>query len=96
MNEMSGSGCKTCPVKDCDAQYRGSQCAALRAKAGADSDPMTNADRIRGMSDEELAEFIPNWSYAACKYDGDIFCNHECGDCVRDWLQQPAQEEEQI
>lgn len=54
----------------------------------------TNADRIRAMSDEELAQFIPNWSYAgACKYDGVLYCNHECGDCVRDWLQQPAPEE---
>lgn len=95
---MSGGGCKTCPVKDCDAQYRGSRCAALRAKARIDSDPLTNADRIRGMSDEELAEWIlmeilkiveePIWCDSHCEDS----CDHE-RECVKSWLQQPAPEE---
>lgn len=56
---------------------------------------MTNAQKIRSMSDEELAQFIPNWSYTkACKSDGQRFvdCNNECEKCVADWLQQPAPE----
>lgn len=56
---------------------------------------ITNADRIREMSDEELAEFIPNWSYTkACKCDEEILvdCNNECEKCVLEWLQQPAEE----
>ena len=44
-NEINkGNGCLKCPVSqwECDAQYRGSRCAALRAKAGADFDPEGN------------------------------------------------------
>ena len=53
--------------------------------------PMTNADRIRAMSDEEMAEFIM----------GTINCDgYECGECpfcgpvekILDWLQQPVKE----
>ena len=51
--------------------------------------PMTNADCIRGMSDEELAEFIGGSTY--CQV-----CPH-CGECdnnggLLNWLQQPAEE----
>ena len=51
--------------------------------------PMTYADCIRGMSDEELAEFICGSTY--CQD-----CPH-CGECdnnggLLNWLQQPAEE----
>ena len=52
-------GCKNCPAyAKCTVTYRGSACAALRGTYGIDSDPeiITNADRIRAMSDKELAE----------------------------------------
>ena len=63
-------------------------------KCGAYKPPMTNADRIRAMSDEELAKFIPNWSYTnACKCgEHYVDCNNECEKCVADWLRQPAEE----
>ena len=54
----------------------------------------TNADRIRAMSDEELAKFIPDWSYTnACKCDEKPYvdCNNECEKCVFEWLAQPAE-----
>ena len=41
---------------------------------------MTNADRIRAMSDEELAEFLIDLAD-----DGNLR--------IRDWLQQPAEED---
>ena len=46
---------------------------------------MTNADRIRAMSDEELAEFLFQVGY-----------NHRWGlkEYALDWLQQPAVEED--
>ena len=56
---------------------------------------MTNGDRIRAMTDEELAKFIPNWSYTdACKCVEKPYvdCNNECEKCVSEWLQQPAEE----
>ena len=64
-------------------------------KCGAYNSPMTNADRIRGMSDEELANFIPDWSYTkACKCNEHEFigCDNQCEKCVLDWLKQPAEE----
>lgn len=46
-----------------------------------DPAPMTNADRIRAMSDEELAEFLFQVGY-----------NHRWGleEYAIEWLQQPA------
>ena len=56
--------------------------------------PITNADRIRSMSDEELEEGIRKlslgyepWCDNHCKMNGDDDCNR----CLRSWLQQPAE-----
>ena len=53
--------------------------------------PMTNADRIRRMSDEELAKMLndgcpPGRSYIRCGRDN-------CIDCWLGWLRQPAEED---
>lgn len=93
---MNGSGCKTCPVNPCETMnYRGSTCAAQRAKYGL-GDPMTNADRIRAMSDEELKDVIraisigyEPWCDHHCKMQGEDNCNI----CLKKWLQQPAEGE---
>lgn len=50
-------------------------------KCGAYKPPMTNADRIRSMSDEELAQFIFEL-YEQPLEDGYL-----------QWLQQPAKED---
>ena len=54
---------------------------------------MTNADRIRAMSDEELVEFIKNIKVRAalCKAVKNNDAFEEL--CSADWLQQPAEEE---
>ena len=49
--------------------------------------PDTNADRVRAMSDEELAEFI---SCCGCP-DHARDCTGSCKDCTMEWLQQPAE-----
>lgn len=59
--------------------------------------PQTQADRIRAMSDEELADFLAEekWkcvSYRVCKE-----CSRYIGDCCQtldEWLKQPAEEDE--
>lgn len=48
----------------------------------------TNADRIRAMSDEELADFITN---CGC-YDHARDCRASCKDCTMDWLKQPVED----
>lgn len=52
--------------------------------------PMTNGDRIRAMSDEELADII------CCPIDGDTgLCLgiYDCLACCLKWLKQPAEVE---
>ena len=68
-------------------------------------EPMTNADRIRAMSDEEIAEYVcRNSINTLC----DIICGGECNaistlkrsgdwackEIVMKWLQQPAEEDD--
>lgn len=71
---------------------------AYRTEDGPCTDKfLTNADRIRAMSDEELAKFIPNWIYTNAYKCGEHYvdCNNECEECekcVADWLRQPAEE----
>ena len=55
------NGCKKCPAYErCTVTYRGSSCAAIRWSFGLEEDPeiITNADKIRAMSDVELAAFF--------------------------------------
>ena len=55
--------------------------------------PMTNADRIRSLSDEELVEFIKNIKVRAafCKAVKNNDAFEEL--CSAEWLQQPAEGE---
>ena len=60
--------------------------------------PMTNADRIRAMSDEELAEFLAEEQYriANVVFQAAGYGLEKQVIYVRrlDWLQQPAEEED--
>lgn len=49
--------------------------------------PLTNADRIRAMSDEELAD----WAINKAPNIGKCYTDSRLG--VLDWLQQPAEED---
>ncbi len=59
--------------------------------------PRNNADRIRAMSDEELAEYIhavsmgwQDWCDYHCENKGDDGCDN----CILDWLKQPVKDGE--
>lgn len=59
----------------------------------ADQKP-SNADRIRSMTDEELAEFFrPSICYQISLGMKSKACNGWCKECVIEWLQQPAEED---
>lgn len=71
--------------------------AALRGTYDLDNDPeiITNADRIRAMSDEELAEFIarPCSCTVAPECDGYRECGNDlCLNHLLTWLQSPEGE----
>ena len=59
----------------------------------------TNADRIRAMSDEELAAFLSNLSSDGCKYgwcparDGcEAFSDKTCKEQMEKWLKMEEKE----
>ena len=56
---------------------------------------MTNADRIRAMSDEELAEFLWNFNLADVSTDklGE-FGPHMFRYRLKEWLKMPAEEDD--
>ncbi len=68
--------------------------AAWNRRCGKDTNVATNADRIRSMNDEELAEFLRNirdcGDYEELKLIGGVRMDYVS---VIDWLQQPAKEE---
>ena len=56
----------------------------------------TNADRIRAMSDEELATIIHATSLGYKDEWCDYHCENQgedgCDNCIKEWLKQPAKE----
>ena len=62
--------------------------------AGEIEIPMTNADRIRAMSDEELASlFVKAPLCRANETKVDCRQTKSCLECLTDWLKQPAEGE---
>ena len=55
---------------------------------------MTNGDRIRQMTDEELIKMLEHrHSYCElCSYQR-LFSQPDCEDCFAEWLQQDAEDE---
>jgi hypothetical protein len=72
-------------------------------RANKDVQPMTNADRIRAMSDEELAEWLADtWDCHDCSEherlgDNPLLreepCDQKCEQHCFEWLKQPAEGE---
>lgn len=54
------------------------------------SKPLTNADRIRAMTDEELADFLWGFDYEAASKECEGVCTLRR---LISWLKQPAKEE---
>ena len=55
--------------------------------------PMANGDRIRSMSDEELAKFLDDSNSQGCVCLT-MACAMNCQKCIKKWLKQPVKEEE--
>lgn len=84
---------------DLDTKEKAHTCNCKHNSNSRDNEPccrcdsrQTNADRIRNMSDEELAEFM------SCPYMKDMYdeCVHgwhdyDCSKCKLEWLQSEAE-----
>ena len=65
----------------------------LKDWADSISEPLTNADGIRSMSDEELAELFANDNCGYCRIHDFCFakgCAINCEEAWLDWLKQEA------
>lgn len=62
--------------------------------SGFKQKPMTNGDRIRNMTDEELAEVIKHpcdiWNHIPTEWCASRSCGYQCS---LDWLKQEANDE---
>ena len=74
-----------------DFEFIGTAVAFYKKHLEEQEKPQTNADRIRAMSDEELAEIIicPKQIHITAQM---LVCQIDCDLCVLEWLQQPAEE----
>ena len=64
-------------------------------KDAGKNEPMTNAQKIRSMSDEELAEFLWNFNLAEVStVKMGEFGPHMFRYRLKEWLQQPAEEDD--
>lgn len=87
--ELNGSINSTCNCQHNSNPRDNEPCCRCDSK-------QTNADRIRNMSDEELAEFnlcphMVNWkkgNYDTCVHPND---KDACKKCMLDWLQSEAE-----
>ena len=76
-------------------EYPCNACKHNKVMDAEQFEPMTNADRIRNMSDEELADIIFDdctikMGLETCKY---LDCDgHDCKKCVLEWLQSEVEE----
>ena len=73
-----------------------STCEFFDGRGGYYAEIVTNADRIRAMSDEELAGWLVMLKYGAltpwCDYRCEVERGHDCKKCLADWLRQPVKD----
>lgn len=98
--ECNGRGVATYYVeihRDEKAVIRSAREDVCHTCNGSGKKPVTNADCIRSMSDEELIKFFGHDSLCSYIQDNDKkWCDKRlaCGNCLARWLQQPAKERE--
>ena len=90
MRNMEHDGCKLCKYENCSMESK--ECIGCKQNAVDKYTRITNADRIRSFSDEELAMnmMCPNENGL-----GEIECdksdNCNCYACILKWLQSEVE-----
>ena len=85
--------CNNCKHKMC-REYA-EPCSSCTDMIGEPTNwtPQTNADRIRAMTDEELAKFA--YSFPCPPQITPNQCRHDCDRCWLDWLKQEVYNDKQ-
>ena len=85
------ANCVTCKAR---CIYAGQHCVSTDCISHVPKEPITKADSIRAMSDEQLAEFLKNVRLEKGDCPTDMSkCKNNCYDCWLDWLRQEADNE---
>ena len=93
---MEHDGCKLCKYEKCSMESK--ECMGCKQNSVDKYKRMTQADRIRSMSDEELAELLDSVDNGGIRaLDVDYPCDEctqktECEDCFKEWLQTEVEE----
>ena len=103
-NSRVPANCGTCGNYDRENGELTEACGVCRVMTGGASvpsaykaKPMTNGDRIRAMTDEELAKLFTQTVVDGCPPDMDWTCKKDeegwdaCDSCWLKWLKQPAE-----
>lgn len=81
-------GCEKCKHKDMNPHKEPCvNCWVFDERPNFEQRSTTNADSIRGMSDEELAHFMAR----VCPPGGKCNEDGNCFACRRDWLKSPVE-----
>ena len=97
--------CQKCANVNCNHEINPRE---VVVRCGAFKPPMTNADRIRAMTDDELVNWIadikpfycqPCVYEKPCRLEYDVETvnyaeKYDCKDGILKWLQQPAEEDD--
>ena len=92
---MEHDGCKLCKYENCSMESK--ECIGCKQNSVDKYKRMTQADRIRSMSDEELAELLDSVDNGGIRaLDVDYPCDEctqktECEDCFKEWLQKDVE-----
>ena len=90
-----GQACPYNTLDGCKVKEYNAICPLTNTATPVTEYRMTNADRIRAMSDEELAEYVGKNCLCDRIQDTDrkfCDCRAVCTDCIVEWLKQPAEE----
>lgn len=78
--------CDRCRVSGCLLNYGGKACQEARKRECPDV-VFTRADKIRNMTDEELAEF----AIICPVLKGEACLKPTCAECRLEWLKEPVE-----
>ena len=81
--------CDNCKKERCNDRWK---CHIISCPSYTEKKKQTNADRIRAMTDEELAKLM-NYVDCSCCPVGDNCKIIACEKQLLEWLQQPAKED---